>query len=131
MSSSASVEPLLSAQPDRTTELLESLAEIKARIKAQFSPDSQPILVAVSKYKPASDILACHRGGQLDFGENYVQELEEKARIVCLSFLRESSSIETFSFLLIFVGISLALYNPIKPKTLPVRVDVDSSLTPL
>lgn len=48
-------------------------------------PDSQPILIAVSKYKPASDILACHRDGHLDFGENYLQELEEKARIVCLS----------------------------------------------
>jgi hypothetical protein len=87
--------------------------------------------LAVSKYKPASDILTCHRGGHLDFGENYVQELEEKARIVRLSLLRESSSIEAFSFLLIFVGISLALYNPIKPKTLPVRVDVDSLLTSL
>jgi hypothetical protein len=86
MSSSASVEPLLPAQPDRNTELLESLAEIKTRVNAHSSPDSQPILLAVSKYKPASDILACHRGGHLDFGENYVQELEKKARIVRLSF---------------------------------------------
>lgn len=36
-------------------------------------------LVAVSKIKPASDILALKNAGQLDFGENYVQELVEKA----------------------------------------------------
>lgn len=41
-------------------------------------------LVAVSKLKPASDILALHRrvegnGAHLDFGENYAQELVEKA----------------------------------------------------
>ncbi|EGO24343.1 hypothetical protein SERLADRAFT_337532, partial [Serpula lacrymans var. lacrymans S7.9] len=36
-------------------------------------------LLAVSKYKPASDVLACYEHGQRDFGENYVQELVEKA----------------------------------------------------
>ncbi len=35
-------------------------------------------LVAVSKRKPAADILAAARLGQLDFGENYVQELRTK-----------------------------------------------------
>ncbi len=35
-------------------------------------------LVAVSKIKPVSDILALYNAGQLDFGENYVQELQEK-----------------------------------------------------
>ncbi len=35
-------------------------------------------LVAVSKIKPASDIKALYDEGQLDFGENYVQELVEK-----------------------------------------------------
>lgn len=78
---------LLSAKfpsTERNTELLESLAEVRSRTKASSAPSTQPILVAVSKYKPASDILACHRDGHLDFGENYVQELEEKARIVRL-----------------------------------------------
>lgn len=37
-------------------------------------------LVAVSKIKPVSDIEALHALGQKDFGENYVQELLEKAR---------------------------------------------------
>jgi pyridoxal phosphate enzyme (YggS family) len=36
-------------------------------------------LVAVSKTKPAADILELYNLGQRDFGENYVQELTEKA----------------------------------------------------
>jgi PLP dependent protein len=35
-------------------------------------------LVAVSKTKPAEDILALYELGQRDFGENYVQELVDK-----------------------------------------------------
>ena len=35
-------------------------------------------LVAVSKTKPASDIMEAYHAGQLDFGENYVQELTDK-----------------------------------------------------
>jgi PLP dependent protein len=35
-------------------------------------------LVAVSKTKPAEDILELYKLGHRDFGENYVQELEEK-----------------------------------------------------
>ncbi|WP_336514065.1 YggS family pyridoxal phosphate-dependent enzyme [Pollutibacter soli] len=37
-------------------------------------------LVAVSKIKPVSDIKALYNQGQLDFGENYVQELDDKVR---------------------------------------------------
>jgi PLP dependent protein len=36
------------------------------------------VLVAVSKTKPADDIMELYRLGQRDFGENYVQELVEK-----------------------------------------------------
>ena len=36
-------------------------------------------LIAVSKTKPASDIEALYQLGQKDFGENYVQELVDKA----------------------------------------------------
>ena len=32
-------------------------------------------LVAVSKTKPAEDIIEAYQAGHLDFGENYVQEL--------------------------------------------------------
>ncbi|ERL85350.1 pyridoxal phosphate homeostasis protein [Dendroctonus ponderosae] len=45
------------------------------------SPDLQdvkPRLVAVSKIKPAELILQAYEEGQRHFGENYVQELEEK-----------------------------------------------------
>ena len=35
-------------------------------------------LVAVSKTKPVEDVLELYHLGQLDFGENYVQELTEK-----------------------------------------------------
>lgn len=37
-------------------------------------------LVAVSKTKPAEDILEIYKFGQRDFGENYVQELIEKEK---------------------------------------------------
>lgn len=36
-------------------------------------------LIAVSKTKPSGDILSLYELGQRDFGENYVQELTEKA----------------------------------------------------
>ena len=44
--------------------------------------NSSVTLVAVSKLKPASDIEALYKLGQLDFGENYVQELVEKQAIL-------------------------------------------------
>jgi pyridoxal phosphate enzyme (YggS family) len=36
-------------------------------------------LIAVSKFQPASAIREAYAAGQRDFGENYVQELQEKA----------------------------------------------------
>lgn len=39
-------------------------------------------LVAVSKTKPVSDIQALYDLGQRDFGENYVQELVEKQKVL-------------------------------------------------
>ena len=41
--------------------------------------EKKVILIAVSKTKPVSDILELYNLGQRDFGENYVQELKEKA----------------------------------------------------
>ncbi|KAF7312679.1 Pyridoxal phosphate homeostasis protein [Mycena indigotica] len=66
------------ASDERKAELAESLAEIRSRVASASS--GAPTLVAVSKYKPASDIQACFEQGQLDFGENYVQELVDKAK---------------------------------------------------
>ncbi|RPD60151.1 hypothetical protein L226DRAFT_67392 [Lentinus tigrinus ALCF2SS1-7] len=82
MSAAVPTAPVARASAERIDELKESLAEIRQRIQAarpSQGATSQPTLVAVSKYKPASDILACYDEGQLDFGENYVQELVEKA----------------------------------------------------
>ena len=79
MSGSAITE---NGSQERTAELVEALAEVRSRVKTSSLPATSPTLVAVSKLKPASDILACHNAGQIDFGENYVQELQEKARIV-------------------------------------------------
>jgi len=70
------------SSPERTADILESLAEIKSRIQAVSSDSNSTTLVAVSKYKDASDVLACYEGGQRDFGENYFQELVEKAEKV-------------------------------------------------
>jgi PLP dependent protein len=41
-------------------------------------------LVAVSKLKPANDILALHQAPthHIDFGENYYQELSQKAELL-------------------------------------------------
>lgn len=81
----------VNASLERSAELLASLAEVRSRVKTASLPTISPTLVAVSKLKPASDILAIHKAGHLDFGENYVQELEEKARIVSSTFYLGSS----------------------------------------
>jgi pyridoxal phosphate enzyme (YggS family) len=59
-----------------------------ALASAGRAPDSAR-LVAVSKFQPASAIRAAYAQGQRDFGENYVQELEQKAaELADLSDLR-------------------------------------------
>ncbi|KAL4260639.1 Pyridoxal phosphate homeostasis protein [Pleurotus pulmonarius] len=70
---------------ERETELQLSLKDVRQRIlRSQPSSINKnqpaPQLVAVSKYKPAEDIAGCYNAGQRDFGENYVQELAEKAK---------------------------------------------------
>jgi len=51
-----------------------------------YNPDKAQVrLVAVSKLKPASDILALYEDenvSQKHFGENYAQELMEKAELL-------------------------------------------------
>lgn len=82
--------PALQATEDRKTDISSNLQEIRERVKAAADSTSRPaaleapLLVAVSKYKPFSDILACYEQGQRDFGENYVQELVDKAKEVRL-----------------------------------------------
>jgi pyridoxal phosphate enzyme (YggS family) len=50
------------------------LQRIADSVNKYRESDTQIRLVAVSKTKPAEDVLAAHREGQRDFGENYVQE---------------------------------------------------------
>jgi pyridoxal phosphate enzyme (YggS family) len=51
------------------------------RIKKELEANGVT-LVAVSKTKPVEDILELYNSGQRDFGENYVQELVEKANLL-------------------------------------------------
>lgn len=52
--------------------------EIEFRGTIKALQEKNVTLVAVSKTKPVEDIEALMQMGQLDFGENYVQELAEK-----------------------------------------------------
>lgn len=80
---------MTAASPARTSTLLTNLSAATARISNAISQSPNPSkavrLVAVSKLKPASDILALHSGtpvSHLHFGENYLQELLEKSRLL-------------------------------------------------
>ena len=60
----------------------ERLARVRERVaraarKAGRDPDEITI-VAVSKVKPAADIVAAYEAGQRHFGESYVQEFQRK-----------------------------------------------------
>lgn len=58
------------------------LAAVRERIRAAEERSGRTPgsvnLVAVSKRKPATDIIAAYEAGQRDFGENYVQEFAAK-----------------------------------------------------
>ncbi|XP_072835187.2 pyridoxal phosphate homeostasis protein [Pogona vitticeps] len=56
----------------------EQVQQAAAR-RPQSLPAIQPRLVAVSKTKPAEMVIEAYNYGQRSFGENYVQELLEKA----------------------------------------------------
>jgi pyridoxal phosphate enzyme (YggS family) len=59
------------------------LSEVRARIDAVSAESSlaePPLLLAVSKGQTAAAIRSAYALGQRDFGENYVQELVEKAQ---------------------------------------------------
>jgi PLP dependent protein len=62
--------------------IAERLTEVREEIRAAAldagrNPD-EVRLVAVSKTRPATDVVAAFRAGQIIFGENYVQELRAK-----------------------------------------------------
>jgi uncharacterized pyridoxal phosphate-containing UPF0001 family protein len=48
-------------------------------------------LIAVSKYKPSEDIRTIYEGaGHLHYGENYIQEMEEKIKVLWCRFMKIS-----------------------------------------
>lgn len=53
--------------------------DVIARQVQESAHDKDVKLIAVSKYKPANDLLDLYNHGVRDFGENYVQELISKA----------------------------------------------------
>lgn len=65
------------------SEVVEGLARVRERVaRAARSASRDPSsvrLVAVSKTKPTEAIREAYAAGQRDFGENYAQELSEKA----------------------------------------------------
>ena len=71
------------AVPGSSTLVAARLAAVRDRIARAESLSGRAsgsvTLVAVSKRKPAEDIVAAYHAGQRDFGENYVQEFEAKA----------------------------------------------------
>jgi PLP dependent protein len=65
------------------SEVAERLAAVRARVAAACARAGRPLesvtLVAVSKLKPAALIREAWAAGQRHFGENYAQELRDKA----------------------------------------------------
>lgn len=69
----------------RAKQLADNLGNVASRIRAIAKQRPHPVrLVAVSKLKPANDILALHQShhAQLHFGENYQQELLQKSLLL-------------------------------------------------
>eukprot|EP00118_Oscarella_pearsei_P010712 m.67441 g.67441 ORF g.67441 m.67441 type:complete len:243 (+) comp35444_c0_seq2:48-776(+) len=56
------------------------LSAVINNVKTAAKAESLPRVVAVSKFKSVEDILEAYKAGQRHFGENYVQELAQKAK---------------------------------------------------
>jgi hypothetical protein len=80
---------------DRAEELAANLTAVKARISAACAAAGRPAgdvaLVAVTKFRPASDVLRLLRLGQRVFGENRDQEASAKASEVAAEFADTAS----------------------------------------
>ncbi|MCJ1310754.1 hypothetical protein MMC25_004420 [Agyrium rufum] len=94
MSTAEEREDEMKIDPARASTLSSNLMNVISRMRSvipQATQEGGPRLVAVSKLKPASDILCLHslpaelaknHPPQIHFGENYVQELLHKAEIL-------------------------------------------------
>ncbi|KAI9894967.1 MAG: hypothetical protein M1814_000188 [Vezdaea aestivalis] len=76
-------ETEMAINPARASQLIDNLSAVTARLSAAAKGRTVR-LVAVSKLKPANDILALHQApiNHLHFGENYLQELQEKSKLL-------------------------------------------------
>ncbi|CAL1128199.1 unnamed protein product [Cladocopium goreaui] len=68
----------LRGHPQQALAVEEALQAVKSSISDAAGPRDVR-LIAVSKFIPADVIRTAHDAGQVDFGENYVQELLDKA----------------------------------------------------
>eukprot|EP00953_Heterococcus_sp_UTEX-ZZ885_P000552 821-Heterococcus_DN1.PRE.1 len=63
--------------------IAEAIADVRKRVQEASAKRAAGVpkakLIAVSKTKPVSDLMAAYATGQRVFGENYVQELIDKA----------------------------------------------------
>lgn len=115
----------LEYQSARASELRENMKAVLSEVEAACN--SRPVshsaalahnqarLVPISKIKPASDIKALYDAGYRHFGENYIQELVDKAEIVSVIKARANISFQTTSH-----GISWAHYKVTKQSSWPV-----------
>ncbi|KAK1672475.1 YggS family pyridoxal phosphate enzyme [Colletotrichum godetiae] len=77
-------QPEMKIDPSRAKALVSQLQSVQERVTA-VAAGRNVRLVAVSKLKPANDILALHQQAtppQVHFGENYAQELGQKAEML-------------------------------------------------
>jgi pyridoxal phosphate enzyme (YggS family) len=61
-----------------SADIEQNLKSVKDEIKKYSDKPDEVALVAVSKFQPADSILKAVEAGQVDFGENYANELEAK-----------------------------------------------------
>jgi uncharacterized pyridoxal phosphate-containing UPF0001 family protein len=94
----------------RAALIRKNLQTVQNKIR-NISDGMTPRLVVVSKTWPVSDILSLYDAGQRNFGENYLQELVEKAFQV-----NDSPSPQLFSYRTIFGGTLSGHYNPINSR---------------
>jgi pyridoxal phosphate enzyme (YggS family) len=69
-----------------TDNLARARARVDSAARAAGRDPASVLLLAVSKTKPLEDLRAAHTAGQRHFGENYAQELRDKADALGPSF---------------------------------------------
>ncbi len=81
----------MTADPARTEAIARALDQVRMRItlaEQTCGRTGEVRLVAVSKTMPADDVLAARAAGQIDFGENYGQEVRDKRATLAGADLR-------------------------------------------